>query len=705
MVPRLFLILCFAALAATSLVAVGVGTWLISSELPESGQDITDIVIVYGGGMACLLIATIAVLWAYIDYAIGQPLAALVRGIQTVIHANPDHRIEVDDSHQLGGLPQAVGELVGQLAHARNSVSEAIEKATESVEQQKNQLAIVLQDLHEGVIVCNLNHSILLYNNRALELLHIAGEMGLDRSLLSFMSRQPILHALTRLTNRVAERRHMRHSEGVTVSFVGSTTDGRYILDGRMSLILDSDDAPSGYVISFEDDTEELAALGLRDRLLREATEGLLAPVGNLRAAAEILESAADMTVEEQAAFRQVVLKESKYLSDRLETLSAQYRDVITGSWPMTDIYSPNLLNNIAHRLLEQSNFNAVMTGIPQWLHGDSYTLVELLDRLIRKVGNFAGTNSFELEAAAGERHVYLDVGWKGGVVQASMLSSWLDDQLEETLGGLTLRDVLEHHKTDIWSLPYRDGHARLRLPLPPALRPPTGRDGRSRPSRPEFYDFELLKRPVQLGDLGGRPLKSINYVVFDTETTGLEPSAGDEIISIAGVRVVNGRILTGESFERLVDPKRPIPKDSIRFHGITDEMVKDKPPVQVVLPQFRQFVADSVLVAHNAAFDLKFLKLKESECEVTFDMAVLDTLLLSVYLHDHTTRHTLDDAAQRLGIEIQGRHTALGDSLVTAGVFLKMIDVLEARGVHTLDEAIEASNTIVEVRARQANF
>jgi DNA polymerase III subunit epsilon len=705
MAPRLFLIICFASLAAASLASVGVGTWLISTELPDGGQDIFDIVIVYGGGIACLLVAMIAVLWGYVDYTIAQPLSAIVRGIQTVIHANPDHRIEVDDSHHLGGLPHAVRELVGQVAQASNSVSEAVLKATESVEQQKNQLGIILRDLHEGVVVCNINHHILLYNNRALELLRIAGEIGLDRSLLSFMNRQPILHALSRLTNRVAEGRHMRHAEGVMVSFVGSTTDGRYTLEGRMSLILDNDDVPGGYVISFEDHTEELAALGLRDRLLREATEGLRAPVGNLRAAAEILSSAADMTGEERSAFRQVVLKESKYLSDRLETLSAQYRDVITGSWPMTDIYSANLFNNVVHRVREQTNLSAVMIGIPQWLHGDSYTLVELLDRVVHRVSKFAGTTTFELEAVAGERHVYLDVVWKGEAIKASDLSLWLDDQLEEALGGLTLRDVLEHHKTDIWSLPHREGLARLRLPLPRAIRPPTSRDGRSRPSRPEFYDFELLKKPIHLGELGARSLKSINYVVFDTETTGLEPSAGDEIISIAGVRVVNGRILTGESFERFVDPQRPIPKDSIRFHGITDEMVKDKPPIQVVLPQFRHFVADSVLVAHNAAFDLKFLKLKEIECGVSFDIAVLDTLLLSVYLHDYTTRHTLDAIAQRFGIEVQGRHTALGDALVTAGIFLKMIEVLEARGVHTLDEAIEASNTIVEVRARQANF
>jgi DNA polymerase-3 subunit epsilon len=226
-----------------------------------------------------------------------------------------------------------------------------------------------------------------------------------------------------------------------------------------------------------------------------------------------------------------------------------------------------------------------------------------------------------------------------------------------------------------------------------------------NRPARPEFYDFDLLRRPLEMGDLGPRPLKSLTYVVFDTETTGLDPSGGDEIVAIAGVRIVNGRILTGESFERIVNPRRSIPKESIRFHGITDEIVKDKPPIEVVLPQFRAFVGDAVLVAHNAAFDLKFLKLREAECGVSFDMAVLDTLLLSCFLHDYTPKHNLDVVAQRFGIPVRGRHTALGDSLVTAGCFLRIMDVLEAHGVMTLDQALAASEKIVQVKARQASF
>ena len=703
---RPFLTFCFVVLGAAAIGSIGVGLWLIESRLrPETAEEFGNLVIVYGGAAAFLLVAIITVIWGYLDRALAQPLAAIVRGIQTVVHARSDYRIEIDEAHQLDGLPNAVNELIRELGLARTSVNEAIDKATASIETQKKQLATILMDLHEGVIVCTLDHRILLYNNRALQLLRIGRDIGLDRSLFHFLTQQPILHALSRLNNRLAQGRSDGPLGGRTVPFVGSTSDGKHTLEGRMGLMLDGAKSASGYVLSFEDRTDELAALALRDRLLREATEGLLAPVGNLRAAAEILAGAGNLSIEEQAGFKRVLLQESQQLGGRLETLAAQYREVITGHWPMSDIYTSNLFQTLADRLREQHGITATIVGVPQWMHGDSYSLVGLLERAMVRLSTFAQTETFELEAVAGEKRVYLDVIWSGPVLPAGELNGWLDEKLDNVLGGLSLREIMDRHKTDIWSLPDRTGQARLRLPVPPPARPAILHDSVSLPSRPEFYDFDLLRRPPQLCELGRRPLKSLTYVVFDTETTGLDPSGGDEIVAIAGVRIVNGRILTGESFVRTVNPRRRIPKESIRFHGITDEMVKDKPPIQVVLPQFRAFVGDAVLVAHNAAFDLKFLKLREEECGVRFEMVVLDTLLLSCFLHDYTSRHDLDVVAQRFGIPVQGRHTALGDSIVTAGCFLKMLEVMEAQGVVTLDQALATSERIVQVKIKQASF
>ncbi len=229
--------------------------------------------------------------------------------------------------------------------------------------------------------------------------------------------------------------------------------------------------------------------------------------------------------------------------------------------------------------------------------------------------------------------------------------------------------------------------------------------DHRSLPARPEFFDFQDLNQPMHWQEIEGKELRQLSYVVFDTETTGLHPSKGDEIISIAAVRIENGKVDEATTYSRLVNPGCPIAPGSIKFHGITDDMVASEGGIADVLPSFRDYVGDAILVAHNAAFDMKFLHLKEQQTGITFPNLVLDTLLISVFLDHESENHSLDGIAKQMGITIEGRHTALGDAIATARIFCKMMNRLDARGVTSLRRVVEASAKIEHVRKLKERF
>jgi DNA polymerase-3 subunit epsilon len=218
-------------------------------------------------------------------------------------------------------------------------------------------------------------------------------------------------------------------------------------------------------------------------------------------------------------------------------------------------------------------------------------------------------------------------------------------------------------------------------------------------PSRPAFYDFDLFGKSVRSAALDDCPLGELSYTVFDTETTGLRPAEGDEIISIGAIRIVNGKLLHGEVFDQLIDPQRPLPAASVRIHGIEPAMLAGQPVIARVLPRFHAFCADTVLVAHNAAFDMRFLQLKEAATGLRFDQPVLDTLMLSAVAHPHQPNHTLEAIAARLGLNIVGRHTALGDAIVTGEIFLRLLPLLAAAGITTLRQARDAARRTAYAR------
>ncbi len=211
--------------------------------------------------------------------------------------------------------------------------------------------------------------------------------------------------------------------------------------------------------------------------------------------------------------------------------------------------------------------------------------------------------------------------------------------------------------------------------------------------ARPLVYDFDLLdqQRGAAEMDILDQPLRSLCFSVFDTETTGLLPHK-DDVVQLGAVRVLNGRIVEGEQINQLVDPGRPIPPASTKVHKVTDAMVRGQPDIRTVGKRFHDFSREAVIVAHNAPFDMAFLHRHAKDTGVTWDHPILDTVLLSAVLFGASETHTLDALCARLNVTIPQvlRHTALGDARATAEVLVKMLPMLEARGLTSFGQVIE---------------
>ena len=687
-----------------------------------------------------------------------QGLLRMSENLRLMLGANRGFRVQPEGPPEVQQLAVAANELASQRDALLEDVEAQIARAKASVELEKDRLAALMSELTQSVVVCNLDGRVLLYNNRARAQFRALSEapgvagggelIGLGRSIYGVFERNLIAHALDTIQQRLRRGATQAQANFVTTTRAGQllrvqmapvlslaapalaaaaegeTAGGQGAEQGDAGVVGAADEtlpataaaaaaegAPertlTGFILMLDNITRNFETESRRDQMLHNLTEGSRASLANVRAAADMLEFE-DLPDEMRTRFRKVVRDEVQSMSQRLDQTANEFADSLKARWPLEEMFGADLIAAAQRRIEARIGLPTKLEEVDEtlWVKVDSFSLIQAITYLASRLSDEFEVREVRFRLTAAGRLVHLELIWSGQAMSTETVMSWELEpmKIEDESSPLTVRDVIDRHDGEMWLEREKVRHRAFFRILLPAATPQEQAEAETYlrgESRPEYYDFDLFAWSEKSHALDDRLLSELSYTVFDTETTGLNPSQGDEIIQIGATRILNGKLLRAESFEQLVDPERPLAPESAKIHGITSEMLRGQPTIDKVLPAFHAFSADTVLIAHNAAFDMRFLQLKEEQTGLRFDHPVIDTLLLSAVVHPNQESHRLEAIAERLGLTIIGRHTALGDAIVTAEVFLKLIPLLAEKGIRTLRDAREAAEKTYYARIK----
>lgn len=670
---RLRILLFFALLAAGAVLALAGGALLA---IRRSGGELSPPVVQGGLVAAFAIIGLVVWVWFLFDQNVARAIDTLSSAIRARAHAGIQHDLDAEAraARYLGDLAPAAAAVTRSLVETRSALAESVARETTRLSAEKSRLETLLADVPVAVLLCTAEHQLVFYNGQAVDILGGGTAPGLDRNLLDYLREGPIRHAYERLA--------VAGDPDQASDLLCATLTGR-ILSGRMRVLRRRDNgAQPGYVLTLRDVTADIAAHTSRDALLTEVFDRIRRPAANLQTVIGVM---TEMGPEAAPDLGPALLDEVQALTRAITDLGARH-DALQADWrPLTAIRSADLMDSVKARV--QGRGLVLDTRGPELiLQVDGFEQVAFWSWLVQRVSAEGPVADMRLDLVEEDGPgALMRLCWQGSALSVGKLDLWLTETLGSDTGELTARAVLNSHGVEAWPesgpdcqavvMPIRSARRAVRLPRPIA--------------RKVVYDFDLLSKARNAAVVETR-LEDLTFVVFDTETTGLAPSA-DAIVQIAAVRLVNGKRVETEVFDTLVNPGRPIPPGSTEVHGITDSMVIGAPDIATAGRQFHRFAQGAVLVAHNAPFDMEFLRRQEKAIGETFDHPILDTVLLSAVVYGQLEQHSLDALTARLGITIpaEARHTAIGDTVATADAFLKLVPMLKARGLETFGQVL----------------
>jgi DNA polymerase-3 subunit epsilon len=630
-----------------------------------------------------------------------KPLKKICAEAVMIYSSNPSHRISITGNKDIKKLSSVINDFADIFENLNKNITQQILAARKETEKERNLLAAIMAELPQGVIICNKSGRILLFNSLAkkifLQDIHSKRTqyfIGLGRSIFHLIDKSLIAHAV----EEIEERLH-NDWQSVASYFITPIHTGHLISVVTIP-VLDQEKKMTGFILTFQDVTDDINQYDITYENLTSLKQTLSKQIKLVK---EILNQP-QKNFKIQASGQDQLIKTLDHLPRQYEQVSNSVLDAILTKVPLTTLFLSEFFDSLKLKLdsLYGIKLNITNQTPKNRMLADTYSFTAALVFLFKNLSDITLKNEFNILCLRHDDTVVFEITWQNYPLSRKQIKALLSKRINALP---SLFYVLKQNKALFQVICEKDENssqiniitrAELKTPIKEKQQSPiiTG-------SRPEFYDFDLFRTEDENIDLLDTSLKNITYTVFDTETTGLNPDGGDEIISIAAVRIVNNKIVYKDIFEELVDPKRDIPIESYKIHGINYEMVTGKKDINTILPVFKQFTSDTVLVGHNIAFDMKMLKIKEKTTRIKFSNPVLDTLLLSAILHPVHERHDMENIAKRLGVNIIGRHTALGDAIATAEIFLKLLPILNSNGILTLKDAIKASRKTYYARLK----
>ncbi|NNF98429.1 MAG: PAS domain-containing protein [Desulfobacteraceae bacterium] len=656
--------------------------------------------------------------WVYRNYI--SPVTKIVEQIEIINSVNPSLRVQIQGSEDVKRLLHLINRIADRYESDHIRVDERVTAAKTRYETERNILATVMSELPEGVLICNAEGQILFYNRQAKKLLgkvkrqdgkieptkHHRRLIGIGRSVFRLIDKDVIVLAVEEIMAKLQKQ------ISNPISHFAVAGNNGTLLEAEVFPLLSPQDQLSGIIFILQDISRKISADNAELSLLQTLSRNFRSSLASITSAIELISDYPELTIDHQEQLKQIIREESAKLGKIVDNELHDHTTRIQFRWPLMPMLIENVLDSLTHRLKRELDIDCdiiMQEATSHFIRVDSYSLGLAISFLFKKIFTATRVKTFSGSVESEKEYLKLYLSWKGPGIRIDTLREW--EQLKIIVNNeeypFSLGEIIGHHHIELLAITTHNTANPSHIVIYIPKMAPVGANRNFRKititlgSRPEFYDFDLFKQAGQTPEVENRLLTDLSYTIFDTETTGLDPMGGDEIVAVGAVRIVNSRLLRAETFEQLVDPGRDIPRESIKIHGILPDMVQGQPTIEQVLPAFHQYAENTVLVGHNVAFDMRMLQVKEEKTGITMINPVLDTLHLSAVVHPSHDTHTLTKVARRLGVSVIGRHTALGDALTTAEIFLKLIPLLAEKHIFTLKEAMIASRKTYYSRLR----